>query len=110
MRSIAEILYDVKVKRAVKKVLAFQGQPTIRHNVGVLYDELYGRQGILPSKTTNAIPEWVISSKGIASLHRLGYDLCHSCSGDGWDATSGGSLFICDKCNGTGITPLPESE
>jgi len=28
---------------------------------------------------------------------------CYACDGEGWDANSGGGVFICPKCSGTGI-------
>lgn len=30
--------------------------------------------------------------------------ICPGCGGDGWDADCGG-VFICPKCNGTGVVP-----
>lgn len=92
----------IKVKLALRRVLRSETEPRIKFGVGTLYDSFYGRSGTLPSKTTNSIPGWVISNNGIRILGRLGYDLCHNCSGDGWDADCGG-LFICPNCGGKGV-------
>lgn len=29
--------------------------------------------------------------------------MCTSCFGDGWDADSGGGMYICPECGGTGV-------
>lgn len=28
---------------------------------------------------------------------------CRTCQGDGWDANSGGAVYICPRCEGTGV-------
>lgn len=97
-----------RVKQAVNKVLANKSEPLIRYETGVLYDEFYGRKGTLPTKTTTAIDDFVISNEGIRMLHQLGYDLCSTCTGEGWDADWGGP-HVCAKCKGIGITPLEKT-
>ena len=34
---------------------------------------------------------------------RKGEIACMQCGGDGWDANSGGGVFICPTCKGTGV-------
>jgi len=96
-----------RVKKAVTVVLNNKNKPQIKYDVGVLFDELYGRSGTLPSHTTTSIDSFVISNEGIRALHGNGYDLCHNCNGDGWDADCGG-CFICPNCKGTGIIAFKE--
>ena len=91
-----------KVKAAVSKVLVDRSQPVIIADTQVLYDQLYGRAGSLPSKTTNSIPSFIISNEGLRALRHLGYDLCRRCNGDGWDAGPGG-IYVCPRCEGKGI-------
>lgn len=98
-----DLLFDLRILLACKRAISFKGKIFINMNVGVLYDELFGRRGILPSKTNRAIPSWVISNKGFTSLRHVGYIICNECGGDGWDANSGGALFICPSCNGAGV-------
>ena len=95
----------IKVELILHRLFKDETKPRIQYGVGVLYDEFHGRAGTLPSKTTNSIPSWLISNEGIRMLNKLGYDLCHNCSGDGWDADCGG-LFICPECKGRGVTYL----
>lgn len=95
-----------RVKLALYRALNNNDKPRIKNGVQTVYDAFYGRPGVLLSNTTTAIPEWVISNEGLRALKHLGYDLCHTCSGDGWDANSGGGVYICTDCKGKGIVPL----
>lgn len=97
------LLDTIRARIILHSILKTRTKPEIEFGVGVLYDSLYGRSGTLPSKTTNSIPSWLISNRGIRILNKLGYILCRNCGGDGWDADCGGGLFICPECEGTGI-------
>jgi hypothetical protein len=100
---IDDLIFDILVNMAVRKVMTAKVDPRIEFTTGVLYDELYGRDPTLPSRTNNSTPGWVISNRGLRSLRKTGYCLCNECGGDSWDANSGGALYICPTCNGRGI-------
>ena len=63
-------------------------------------------EGAFASNTTTVIAPFVISNEGMRALNKIGYDICHACDGDGWDANSGGGVYICGECMGKGITKL----
>jgi len=102
-----------RVKLELRKVLTSKETPHIKWDVGGSWDVAPTLSGsydnCFASNTTTAIAPFVISNEGLRALHSLGYDLCHTCSGDGWDANSGGACYICPDCNGKGITKLKET-
>lgn len=102
-------LMNQRVKAAVHKVLNSKEEPRIKQDVDGSPDGIRVTRNIFFSNTTIAIAPFVISSEGIRALNGLGYDLCHTCSGDGWDAHWGGP-HICPICNGTGIILIKAKE
>ena len=59
----------------------------------------------LSGEKSDTYSGWPLTKTTTARKPRWWTDemVCDGCGGDGWDVNSGGGVFICPKCEGTGV-------
>lgn len=70
---------------------------------------LYGNSpNMIITGTTKTVPLELQLNNRLMNL--FGLKRCRPCNGEGWDANSGGGVYICPDCEGCGVIKIIKEE